>query len=103
MACFLTGWKLTGCSIDIGATDPVTDPLNSKFANYLRPPCSACGRPLILTRIQPDERPGFDLRVYYCAACGMSATVIGPVNTGSLSTMIAGKGLSADVGSDNQT
>jgi formamidopyrimidine-DNA glycosylase len=33
-----------------------------------RPPCSRCGRPLILTRIEP-EGTGFDLRTYYCAHC----------------------------------
>jgi hypothetical protein len=28
-----------------------------KFVDNLRPPCSKCGRPLILTRIEPEE-PG---------------------------------------------
>jgi hypothetical protein len=37
------------------------DPLDFKFVDNLRPPCSKCGRPLILTRIEPEE-PGFDLR-----------------------------------------
>jgi hypothetical protein len=46
----------------------MSDPLAFKFVDTLRPPCSKCGRPLILTRIEPEE-PGFDLRTYYCAAC----------------------------------
>jgi hypothetical protein len=46
----------------------MTDPLDFKFVDNLLPPCSKCGRPLILTRIEPEE-PGFDLRTYYCAAC----------------------------------
>ena len=56
----------------------MVDPLNFKFVNNLRPPCSRCGRPLILTRIEPDEI-GFDLRTYYCAACEESEAVIAPV------------------------
>jgi len=58
--------------------DPVIDPLEFKFNNNLRPPCSKCGRPLILTRIEPDA-PGFDLRVYYCAACESAQRVISHV------------------------
>ena len=48
--------------------EPTMDPLDFKFVDNIRPPCSKCGRPLILTRIEPEE-PGFDLRTYYCAAC----------------------------------
>jgi len=44
------------------------DPLGFKFVDNLRPPCSKCGKPLILTRIE-SEKSGFDLRTYYCAAC----------------------------------
>jgi hypothetical protein len=56
----------------------MADPLNFKFVNTLRPPCSRCGRPLILTRIEPDQI-GFDLRTYFCAACEASEAVIAPV------------------------
>ena len=49
-----------------------------KFVDNLRPPCSKCGRPLLLTRIEPEE-PGFDLRIYYCASCGANETIIAPV------------------------
>jgi hypothetical protein len=43
------------------------DPQDFKFVDNLRPTCSKCGRPLILTRIEP-EKPGYDLRTYYCTA-----------------------------------
>jgi hypothetical protein len=48
-----------------------------KFVDRLRPPCSRCGRPLLLTRIEPEE-PDFDLRMYYCAFCEDNETVIAP-------------------------
>jgi hypothetical protein len=35
----------------------------------LRPPCSRCGKPLLLTRIEP-EQPGVEIRIYYCASSG---------------------------------
>ena len=53
-------------------------PPKYKLVDSLRPPCSACGKPLILTRIEP-EAPGHDLRVYYCAACGSHETIISPI------------------------
>jgi ribosomal protein S27AE len=46
-----------------------------KFIDRLRPACSRCGRPLLLTHIEPEE-PGFDLRTYYCAFCKANETVI---------------------------
>jgi hypothetical protein len=59
--------------------DPtVVDPLDFKFVDNLRPPCSSCGRPLILTRIEPED-PGFDLRIYYCAHCAANETIIAAV------------------------
>jgi hypothetical protein len=54
------------------------DPLDFKFVDNLRPPCARCGRPLILTRIEPEE-PGFDLRTYYCAACEDAEVIISAV------------------------
>jgi hypothetical protein len=56
----------------------MTDPLAFKFVDNLRPPCSKCGKPLILTRIEPEE-PGFDLRTYYCAACEDSEVVVAAI------------------------
>ena len=48
---------------------------SAQILNKLRPPCSRCGKPLILTCIIP-EKPGIELRVYYCASCGASDRVI---------------------------
>jgi hypothetical protein len=53
------------------------EPPKYKFVDKLRPPCSRCGRPLVLTRIEPEE-PGFDLRTYYCADCEDSETIVAP-------------------------
>jgi hypothetical protein len=54
------------------------DRLDSKFVEKVRPPCSKCARPLILTRSEPGK-PGFDLRTYYCAACEDTEVVIVPI------------------------
>jgi hypothetical protein len=54
------------------------NPLDFKFVNTLRPPCSKCGRPLMLTRIEPDE-PGYDLRTYFCAACADTEVIIAAI------------------------
>jgi hypothetical protein len=51
---------------------------NYKFVDKLRPPCSRCGRLLLLVRIEPEE-PGFDLRTYHCAFCEDQEVVIAPV------------------------
>ena len=48
-----------------------------KFVSKDRPPCSRCGRPLILTRIESSE-PGFDMRTYFCAYCADQETVVAP-------------------------
>jgi len=54
------------------------DPLTFKFVDTLRPPCSKCNRPLILTRIEPEEA-GCDLRIYYCAACEDTEVIISAI------------------------
>ena len=59
-------------------TDGVEKPPKYKLVVNLRPPCSACGKPLILTRIEPDA-PGHDLRIYYCAACGSNQAIVAQV------------------------
>jgi RNase P subunit RPR2 len=48
---------------------------SAQISNKLRPPCSRCGKPLILTCIIP-EKPDIELRVYYCASCGANDRVI---------------------------
>jgi hypothetical protein len=49
----------------------------AKFVSKERPPCSRCGRPLVLTRAEPAEA-GFELRIYFCASCADHETVIAP-------------------------
>jgi hypothetical protein len=52
-------------------------PDKTQISNELRPPCSRCGKPLLLTLHQPAS-PGFELRIYYCASCAVSDRVIAP-------------------------
>jgi hypothetical protein len=54
------------------------DPLDFKFVDNLRPPCSKCARPLILTRIDPEDQ-GCDRRTYYCAACENTEVIIAAI------------------------
>jgi hypothetical protein len=56
----------------------MTDHPAFKFVDNLRPPCSKCGRPLLLTKIEPEE-PGFALRTYYCAACKHAEFVVAAI------------------------
>jgi hypothetical protein len=56
----------------------MADPLDFKFVDILRPPCSKCGRPFVLTKIEPEE-PGFDLRTYDCAACEDSEFIVAAI------------------------
>jgi hypothetical protein len=49
----------------------------------LRPPCSRCGRPTILTRIEP-EQPGFEVHIYYCASCNACDVATVDVDSPSL-------------------
>jgi hypothetical protein len=50
----------------------MTDRPAFKFVDNLRPPCSKCGRPLVLTKIEPEE-PGF------CAACEDTELVVASI------------------------
>jgi len=51
---------------------------STEISNKLQPPCSRCGNPLLLACIIP-EKPGIELRVYYCASCEANDRVIAPV------------------------
>ena len=59
-------------------------PMPDSPQNKLRPPCTKCGKPLLLTRREP-EKSGFELRVYYCASCGASDRAIAPLWAGGSS------------------
>ena len=54
------------------------DPLDFEFVENHRPACSRRGRPLILTKIEPEE-PGYDLRIYYCAASEDNDVIIATI------------------------
>jgi hypothetical protein len=75
----VAGAELTRFSTGISADESsaMADVPKYKFVDS-RPPCSKCGRPLMLTRIEP-EKPGFDQRTYYCASCRTTETIIAPV------------------------
>ena len=64
--------------LDLALYCAMAEPPKYKFVDNLRPPCSSCGRPLVLTRIEPEE-PGFDLRTYFCANCDAIEAVIAPI------------------------
>ena len=53
-------------------------PDKTQISNELRPPCSRCGKPLLLT-LRQSASPGFELRIYYCASCAASDRVIAPL------------------------
>ena len=40
-----------------------------------RPPCSKCGAPTTLARIEPARESGHDLRTFECTACGNADVV----------------------------
>jgi hypothetical protein len=43
--------------------------------SYERPPCSVCGRTMMLARIEP-EKQDFDKRTFECVACNRSETLV---------------------------
>jgi hypothetical protein len=43
--------------------------------SYERPPCSICGRTMMLARIEP-EQPRYDRRTFECVACDRSETLV---------------------------
>jgi hypothetical protein len=64
--------------LDLDAEAQATLADSAQIPNKLRPPCSRCGKPLLLSSIIP-AKPGSELRVYYCASCGANDRVIAPV------------------------
>jgi|RhiMetdeSRZDD1v2_1073273.scaffolds.fasta_scaffold1406557_2 hypothetical protein len=41
-----------------------------------RPICPECGTLMRLSRIEPTERPGYDLRVFECQGCDKTESMI---------------------------
>jgi hypothetical protein len=44
------------------------NPSLNEIIESRRQPCTKCGAPMILARIEP-AKPGFDLRTFECAKC----------------------------------
>ena len=40
-----------------------------------RPPCSKCGAPTSLARIEPTDETDYDLRTFECVSCGHADVV----------------------------
>jgi hypothetical protein len=58
-------------------------PNKTQLSNELRPPCSRCGKPSLLT-LHQHASPGFELRIYYCASCATSYRVIAPIRVAAV-------------------
>jgi hypothetical protein len=48
--------------------------------SYERPPCSICGRIMMLARIEPDK-PDYDKRAFECVACNRSEVLVVKYNS----------------------
>ena len=69
--------------LDLDAEAQATLADSAQISNKLRPPCSRCGKPLLLSSIIP-AKPGSELRVYYCASCGANDRVIAPLGAAAV-------------------
>ena len=54
---------------------PRSEPSIMNQVQIFRPPCSKCGRPTTLARIEPALAPGHDLRTFECTVCNNADTV----------------------------
>jgi ribosomal protein S27AE len=54
---------------------PASEPSQLNQLQLYRPPCSRCGAPTLLARIEPAGEQGHDLRTFECAACGHTEVV----------------------------
>ena len=48
---------------------PRSEPSLLNQVQIYRPPCSNCGAPTTLARIEPAQKPGYDLRSFECTVC----------------------------------
>jgi len=51
------------------------EPSHINIIQAYRPPCAKCGGLTSLSRIEPDDEAGYDLRTFECDACGTSEVV----------------------------
>jgi hypothetical protein len=54
---------------------PQSEPSFVNQMQVYRPPCSRCGQPTTLARIEPAGDPGHDLRTFECTICTNADTV----------------------------
>jgi len=54
---------------------PQSEPSLFNQVQMYRPPCSNCGAPTTLARIEPAPQPGHDLRSFECTVCTNMDTV----------------------------
>ena len=52
-----------------------SEPSHLNLVRAYRPPCTKCGGLTSLSRIEPDDEPGYDLRTFECDMCGRSEIV----------------------------
>ena len=48
---------------------PQSEPNLFNQVQVYRPPCSKCGAPTTLARIEPATQPGHELRSFECTVC----------------------------------
>ena len=54
----------------------VSEPSQTNMMQAYRPQCSKCGMLTDLSRIEPAEEPGHDLRTFECRMCGSSEALM---------------------------
>ena len=58
-------------------------PHKTQISDELRPLCSRCRKPLLLT-LHQRASPGFELRIYYCDSCATSDRVMAPLGAAAV-------------------
>ena len=54
----------------------VSEPSQANMLRAYRPQCSKCGTLEDLSRIEPADEPGHDLRTFGCRTCGNTDVVM---------------------------
>ena len=54
---------------------PQSEPSVVNQLQMYRPPCSRCGAPTMLARIEPSPKSGHDLRSFECTVCANTDTI----------------------------
>ena len=54
----------------------LSEPSQTNMLQAYRPQCSKCGMLTDLSRIEPADEPGHDLRTFVCQTCGTADVVM---------------------------